>query len=160
MNIKLIFRRFSLLFLLLLCVYIGNSQHGGMRFEKNLSWKKIQQKAKKGGKPVFLYCYTTWCLPCRYMSANVFTSDTAGAFFNERFVMVKVQIDTSNGDSRQIKRWYKDAREIKEKYRIGIYPTYLYFDTSGQLVKRGFGALSAEGLIQEAKYMLGRTKTK
>ncbi|KKX50276.1 thioredoxin domain-containing protein [Sphingobacterium sp. IITKGP-BTPF85] len=61
-----------LLFLLILpFAVIG--QEKGITFEHGLNWSQIKEKAKKENKFIFVDLFTTWCGPCKYMSASVFS---------------------------------------------------------------------------------------
>jgi thiol-disulfide isomerase/thioredoxin len=112
----------------------------GIRFEQGLSWKEILAKAKSEDKYIFMDCYTTWCGPCRYMRQNVFQTNLAGKYFNEHFINIEVQLDSTNVDDAEIKNWYKDARKIMNKYRVSEFPTYLFFSPEGEAVHRIVGA--------------------
>ena len=43
-------------------------------------WEKALKKASKQDKLIFVDAYTTWCGPCKWMSANVFTDDAVADF--------------------------------------------------------------------------------
>ena len=120
---------------------------GGMQFEHGLSWKDIQAKAKAEKKYIFMDAFTTWCGPCRYMSANIFPKEEVGQFFNPRFLNVKMQLDTSKNDNDEVKKLYNDAHEIMTKYKVNVFPTYLFFDPNGKLVHRAVGSSEAEKFI-------------
>jgi thioredoxin-related protein len=112
----------------------------GVHFENNLSWKAIQAKAKAGNKYIFMDCYTTWCGPCRYMAREIFPQDAAGSYFNDKFVSVAVQLDTTTHDEKHVRHWYEDAHNIAEKYGIRAYPTYLVFAPDGHVIHRLVGS--------------------
>lgn len=108
----------------------------GIRFEDAANWQEILTKAKKENKYIFLDCYATWCGPCKWMDANIYTLDEVGNYFNDRFINVKVQMDRTDADAGKIKQWYNDAKVIENKYTIGAYPTYLFFSPDGEVVHR------------------------
>ena len=112
----------------------------GMKFEHNIHWKDILAKAKTEKKYIFVDCYTTWCGPCKYMSKEIFPKPAVGKFFNENYINVGLQIDSTVGDKDEIKFQYEDAAFIKTKYPLQGYPTYLFFNSDGELVHKDFGS--------------------
>ena len=94
--------------LLLLCfVFIRSAvlaQDKGIRFEHNLTWSDIAAKAKAEKKYIFVDCYTTWCGPCKYMTKNIFPLQEVGDFFNQAFINVKYQMDSTAKDDEEVKR--------------------------------------------------------
>jgi thiol-disulfide isomerase/thioredoxin len=90
----------------------------GVHFEHNLSWTAIQAKAKAENKYIFIDCFTTWCGPCKYMSTTIFPQKESGDYMNDKFISVKVQLDTTAGDADNIKAWYSDGHDIAVKYGV------------------------------------------
>ncbi len=131
--------------------FVSFAQHEsdgkGMKFEHGLSWKEIQAKAKAENKYIFMDCFTTWCGPCKYMSANIFPMAEVGDFYNKNFLMVKVQFDTTKTDNEEVKSWFKDMEAINAQYKIRAYPTYLFFDPSGNAVHRAVGSSDAKTFL-------------
>lgn len=119
----------------------------GIKFEEGLTWNQVLQKAKKDNKFIFVDCYATWCAPCKAMDKNVYPNDTVGQFFNEQFVSVKIQMDTSKADNEFVKGWYADASLIKKKYKVGAFPTYLFFSPNGNLMHRDVGGYTVIQLM-------------
>lgn len=102
------------------------AQEKGIHFEHNYSWQSILAKAKAENKYIFVDCFTTWCGPCKFMSSTIFPSENTGKFFNEKFINVKFQLDTTIKDDENIKKQYADAAFIKHNYNVVAYPTYLF----------------------------------
>lgn len=131
----------------------------GIKFEHELSWKEIQAKAKAENKYIFVDGWTTWCGPCIYMAKNIFPMESVGSFFNEKFINVKMQLDTSAKDDDLVKSHYQDAHDLMTTYKINVFPTYLFFDPNGKLVHRGVGANpEADKFIAKAKDALDPEK--
>lgn len=116
------------------------AQEEGVHFEHNLSWIEIKAKAKAENKFIFMDCFTTWCGPCKYMSSAVFPTEEAGRILNDKFISVKVQLDTTDNDNAEVRNWYENGHDISQSYRIKAYPTYLIFDANANLVHRFTGA--------------------
>jgi thioredoxin-related protein len=128
---------------------------GGIKFESNLSWTQIKDKAKKENKYIFLDAFTTWCIPCRYMSKEIFPQSKVGDFFNKNFLNVAVQCNKTKFDNDTIKKWYKDAATLQKDYTIDVYPTYLFFNSDGSLIHfiKG-GSKTGEDFLKKARRAL------
>jgi thiol-disulfide isomerase/thioredoxin len=147
---------------LLLCfVFIWTAvlaQDKGIRFEHHLSWSAIAAKAKAEKKYIFVDCYTTWCGPCKYMTKNIFPLQEVGDFFNQAFINVKYQMDSTAKDDEEVKRKHADAAFINKEYSIMFYPTYLFFNPDGELVRRDGGSSEAAEFIALGKNALNPAK--
>lgn len=131
----------------------------GVHFEHNLSWAAVQAKAKAENKYIFMDCFTTWCGPCRFMSTTIFPKEETGAYFNDKFVSVKVQLDSTANDADNIKAWYQDGHDIAEKYGVRAYPTYLIFAPDGQVVHRMVGSrLDSKSFIADVSESFDSSK--
>ncbi|MEO6636782.1 MAG: thioredoxin fold domain-containing protein [Ginsengibacter sp.] len=140
--------------LLVLLPFAMKAQNTGVDFQHNLSWKEIQAKAKAENKYIFMDCFTTWCGPCKYMSATIFPLQNVGEFMNDKFISVKVQLDTTAGDNAAVKAWYKDGHDIAKEYNVLAYPTYLVFDAKGNIVHRFVGSSPADEFLAAVKKSL------
>lgn len=122
------------------------SVNKGIEFKEG-SWLEILNEAKKQNKLIFIDIYTTWCGPCKMMSAKVFTLNIISEKFNESFVNFKIDAEKGEGI------------ELAKKYAITAYPTYLFVNGNGDLVYRAMGAMPAEKFIVEADKALLAGKT-
>lgn len=144
----------NVLFFLCCCV-VAAAQQEGIRFEQDLNWQQVKEKARADNKYIFVDCFTTWCGPCKKMSKEVFPQKEAGDFFNAQFINVKVQMDVTKNDDTTVKAWYSDAAKIAEQYGITAYPTFLFFSPDGRLVHRLVGSTAtANEFIDRAAYAL------
>lgn len=109
----------------------------GIEFEKS-TLADAMKKAKAQGKLLFVDCYTTWCGPCRQMSNQIFVQESVGAVFNKRFINIKVDMEQEEG------------RELGKKQGINAYPTLLFMDGDGNIVKKVVGGRSADTLLKIA----------
>lgn len=131
---------------------------GGVQFEHQLSWAAIQAKAKAEHKYIFVDGFTTWCGPCRYMRTEVFPLKQMGDYFNDKFVCVEVQLDTTARDNDHVKSWYADAHALMTQYKIVAFPTYLIFSPDGQPVHRIVGGNSPDNFIAAVSNSFDSTK--
>jgi thioredoxin-related protein len=131
------------------------SQTGeGLAFSKEENWKQVLNKAKAENKYIFVDCFATWCNPCKKMDQKIYTQQKVGEFYNENFLSVKIQIDSSKNDDKHTINWYNDASIIKTVYKINSVPSYLFFSPQGELVNRDQGYKEADDFINVGKKSL------
>jgi thioredoxin-related protein len=147
-------------FLLVLVPFLLKAQQDtGVHFENGLGWAAIQAKAKAENKYIFMDCYTTWCGPCRFMATEIFPRQESGSYFNDKFVSVTVQLDSTAKDADNIKAWYADGHDIAGKYNVRAYPTYLIFAPDGHVVHRLVGSrLTPKDFIADVSEAFDTTK--
>lgn len=106
------------------------------------TWEQAMEKALAEEKPIFVDAYTTWCGPCKMMSQRVFPEPRVGALYNANFVAIKIDMEQPEGI------------RFQEKYPVSAYPTLLYIDGNGKLLKRVVGAQQADAMLQLGKNVL------
>jgi thioredoxin-related protein len=152
-NVPLTFNTMVFILGLLLPVAVA-AQEKGIHFEHALSWVDVKAKAKAENKYIFMDCFTTWCGPCKYMSNVIFPQGEAGDYFNDKFVNIEVQLDTTAKDNDHVKSWYADAHAIMTQYAINAFPTYLIFAPDGRVLHRIVGGSNTAKMfinaVQEA----------
>lgn len=119
-----------------LCSYTALAQ--GIAFE-SLSWQQALTQAHTQGKWVFVDGYTTWCGPCKSMSARAFPDSAVGAFFRAHFVSVKVDMEAGEGPM------------LAERYQVSLYPTLLFVSPDGVLAHKAVGYHSPRQLLDVAR---------
>ncbi len=144
------------LFLLFTCLLSLNLFSQGMNFEKNTTWEKVVAKAKAENKLIFVDCYTTWCGPCKKLDAEVFPNPEVGEFFNKHFVNLKVQMDTTKNDSEYIRNWWAIGQEWHKTYGVWAYPSFLVFDSNGEIADRGVGFAPVPQFLEKGKALINR----
>ena len=99
------------------------------------SFSDALSKAKEQNKLVFVDCFTTWCGPCKWMSANIFTNDTVQKYFNEKFVCIALDMEKGEG------------KDVAKKYAVKNYPTFLWLNSEGNDIHRSVGATDAQNFL-------------
>lgn len=127
----------KLLFPLLLFTTALIGQATGISFEEK-PFAELLAQAKAEDKLIFLDAYTTWCGPCKMMTAKVFPDETVGEVYNERFVNAKIDMEKGEGP------------DLARRYAVSAYPTYLFIDGEGQLVHKGIGYIPKPALLELA----------
>jgi thioredoxin-related protein len=134
-NMKKIFISTSILF----CSMTLFAQNKGIHFEHGLSWQQIVDKAKSEHKFIFVDCFATWCGPCKLMDKDVYPDPNVGAYMNVHFISLKLQTDKTAKDDDNTRLHYGDVAAITARYQITGLPTFLFFDSDGNLVDRDLG---------------------
>jgi len=135
-------------FLFVFFPLLGNAQENStVKWVEDKSLEQAKALAKQENKYVFVDCYATWCGPCKMMDKNVYSDKAVAAMLNEKFVSVKVQMDSTKVDAEQIKALYADARRIRQEYNVIAYPSFLFFSPDGKLVHRDFGFKDANDFV-------------
>jgi thioredoxin-related protein len=156
MKVSLITRRVFVT--VLIVATVANVRAQGIEFNKTSTWAQIKAEAKKSNKYIFMDCYASWCVPCKKMDMTIYSQKEVGKYFNEHFISVKIQMDSSKGDNEEVRSWYKDAVGINQQYRIEAYPSFLFFSPDGELVHRAVGYQEVEDIIALAKEALDPEK--
>jgi thioredoxin-related protein len=128
--------------LILLVSIISFAQEIGMNIEHDVTWQQILDKAKKENKFILLDAYASWCGPCKWMAKEIFPLKEVGSAINPYFVNAKIDMEKGEGI------------ELAKKYNVRSYPTYLFFDSNGNLVHRSLGSMPAEDFIKLCKSAL------
>ncbi|HLP54511.1 MAG TPA: thioredoxin family protein [Fluviicola sp.] len=110
----------------------------GIKFDK-LSMAKALKQAKETEKLIFVDVHTSWCGPCKEMARTTFQSDEVGKVFNKKFINLKIDAETD-----------ADGPDLAKKYSVTAYPTLLFINGEGKLVKRLVGKQSEEKLLSVA----------
>jgi thiol-disulfide isomerase/thioredoxin len=104
---------------------------------ESLTLEEALEAAGKSGKHVFVDCYTTWCGPCKYMTATVFPRADVGDFFNRHFINVKFDMEAGDGPA------------IARRYNVRAYPTFMILRPDGTVQHKIVG--SSDDIVQEAR---------
>lgn len=144
--------------LLVLFVYLPlftfSQKIGGVSFQEYQSWQHVMEEARVQNKYIFVDCFTTWCQPCKWMDQNVFSNEKVGLSINDKFISVKLQMDSTSNDREGVKQWYSVSKLFQTEYKITSFPCYLFFDSTGKLIYRSESAVSVEEFISITKKAL------
>lgn len=113
----------------------------GMQFFEG-TWSEVLAAANEQNKYIFVDAFADWCAPCKWMAKNIFPTEEAGKFYNENFISYKFDMEKGEGV------------DFAKKYEVKVYPSYLYFNSSGELVHRSVGSKPVEKFIEDGKNAL------
>ncbi len=100
-----------------------------------LTWQQALGKAREENKMIFIDVYTTWCSYCKQMDAHIFPMKEIGDYHNEHFVNLKIDAERGDGIT------------IRNSYRLLGFPTFIYLDPQGNVVRKIAGYQNKEQLL-------------
>ena len=112
---------------------------GGIKFDHS-TLAKAKTEAQNSKKLIFIDVYTTWCGPCKEMAKTTFTDEEVGELFNKKFVNLKIDAENDS-----------DGAYIASNFKVNAYPTLLFLDENGKLLKKLVGKQSKEKLMSIAE---------
>ncbi|MEZ4883878.1 MAG: thioredoxin family protein [Chitinophagales bacterium] len=124
--------------LLFICTVSYAQQSEGINFFEG-SWEEVLAEAQKTNKPIFMDAYASWCKPCKMMSKDVFPQANVGAYFNDKYVSVKIDMEKGEGI------------ELAKKYGVRVYPTFLFINPEGEALHKSAGYRPANEFVQVGK---------
>lgn len=120
----------------------------GIEFVEDLSWDEILAKAGMEDKYIFVDLFATWCIPCKKMDRSVYVDPSVGELFNDRFISVKIQTDSTGRDNENVRKWYEQSAILRKKYNVDGYPGFLFFSSDGRLAYKSIGFKSVKEFIE------------
>ena len=121
--------------------WVGRGHTQGIAFFEG-TWEQVLEKAKAEEKPIFVDAYTTWCGPCKMMAQRVFPLEEVGTLYNAQFISVQIDMETEAG------------LLFQKTYPVSAFPTLLYIDADGKLLKKVVGAQQGDALLQIGRNVL------
>lgn len=110
-----------------------------LQWAEGLSWPDIVAKAKMEEKVIFVDCYATWCGPCKEMDAQVYVNPRVTSLLNNKFLCVKIQMDSTSNDPISARKLFSTAKEFEKLYKINSLPTFLFFSPEGSPLHKDQG---------------------
>lgn len=129
-----------------------------VEFIEMSSWQSIVKRAAAEKKYILVDCYADWCLPCKKMDQTVFADAHTGVWTNDRFIAVRMNVDTLQKKAAKNITLKKQIRDFTIRYRVQSLPTLLFFTEQGQLVHKSVGELDKETFLAVCKDALNPAK--
>ena len=108
------------------------------------TWAEALEKAEQEDKIIFVDAFTTWCGPCKAMAAHTFPDPEVGAFFNQYFISMKLDMEKEPG------------LQFRQKFPVSAYPTLFFIDSREEVVLKSVGGKKPEELLQIAESVLAK----
>ena len=132
---------------------LSSQTQKGIRFIQVSNWHELLELAKQQNKYIFVDLYTTWCGPCKLMDKEVYSNEKIGVLFNEKYIAVKVQMDSTANDNEFVMAWYKEAKALGKRENVEAFPTLLFYSPNGQLIFKSVGYRSPTSINKLATYL-------
>jgi thiol-disulfide isomerase/thioredoxin len=136
----------ALLLLVALPHFVNAQDKAGIKFEEG-PFAEILKKSAQSKKLIFVDAYTSWCVPCKWMDKNVFVNDTISTFYNANFVSFKQDMEKGEGP------------DLKTKYNVAVYPTYLFLNSDGTVLHRSTSRMEVQEFLKLGQTALDPKKT-
>lgn len=135
---------FSLLTLVLLWATNASAQapQKGIRFFEG-NYEQALAEARQQNKLLFIDFYAVWCGPCKRMAKDVFTVDSVGAYFNERFISIKIDAEKPENAA------------VAKQFKVEAFPTLAFVGNDGKALAVNTGAMNAVELLEAARIANG-----
>lgn len=104
-----------------------------------ISLDSAKALATKTGKLIFIDVHTSWCGPCKAMAKGPFQEEEVGTIYNAKFINLKIDAEKD-----------ADGAFVSRAYAVQAYPTLLFVNGKGKLVKKVIGYQYGEDLIRLA----------
>jgi thioredoxin-related protein len=118
---------------------------GGMQFFEG-TWAEVLTAAKEQSKYIFVDAFNVRCVPCKWMAKNVFPTEEAGKFYNKYFIIYKIDVEKGEGV------------DFAKNYKVNVFPSYLFFNSDGELVHRTVGSKPVDEFIEDGKNAINTEK--
>ncbi len=116
------------------------SQH--VQFADCASLGHLLEFADLMQKPVFMYFHAPWVESCKRMEEYVFTNNELAFYFNNYFINYKI-----DAGGRY------PGPELADRYRVTTFPTLLFVDGKGKIMKRHEGPATTRQIIEMGYYL-------
>lgn len=119
-----------------------------------LSWLTFNagmDQSVKENKKILVDVYTDWCGWCKKMDKEVYTDAKVIALLNEKFVVIKLNAESSNKLSYNGKEFTE--QEFARTLGIDGYPTTVFFEPDSKPITRIPGYVETKTFTQVLNYI-------
>lgn len=116
----------------------ARTSEDGIKFSTG-SYNEVLKKARDEKKPIFIDIYATWCGPCKMLKRNTFKDKDVSAYFNEHFINASFDGEDGDGDM------------LAKKFAITGYPTLIFLDYNGNILKQATGYYPSDDFLALGK---------
>lgn len=107
---------------------------------KHIGLEDAKKLAKETKKLIFIDIHTSWCGPCKLMAKGPFMDTNVAKVYNSKFINLKIDAEKD-----------PDGPLVSRTYAVRAYPTMIFIDGNGKLLKTVIGYQNAEALLMHAE---------
>ena len=107
---------------------VESGENKWLPFDKGIALAKSEKK------PIVIDFYTDWCRWCKVMDKQTFSKPEISSFLAEHFVSVRINAESMSEKFKYQGKEYTPV-ELTRKFRIRGYPSIVYLDEEGTLIK-------------------------
>lgn len=102
-------------------------------------FSEVQVQAEKSEKHFFTYFYGDWCIGCQIMDESTFTDKRLIQYIEANYIPSKVDVHSKLGE------------EWDKSFSISCMPTFIFFDSKGNVVDRYETTFTSSALLSILK---------
>ena len=122
-------------------LFAQHNSEGGIKFFQG-SWNDAVKESAKTHKMIFVDAYASWCGPCKWMVANVFSNAAVASYYNQNFINFQIDMEKGEGPA------------LSKKWDILAYPTFLFISDDSIINHKAVGSMDTTAFINTGKTAL------
>ena len=130
---------FIIVFSILLLLSCNNNNAQLINWKTN--YNTALEKAVKENKAIMIDFYTDWCTICKIMETNVYLDKEIASNINYNFVPLKINAEDND----------ENVKLLTNKYNISAFPSAVFINTNGFIIKKILGYIDTNDLLEEIK---------
>lgn len=130
---------FIIVFSILLLLSCNNNNAQLINWETN--YNTALEKAVKENKAIMIDFYTDWCTICKIIETNVYLDKEIASNINYNFVPLKINAEDND----------ENVKLLTNKYNISAFPSAVFINTNGFIIKKILGYIDTNDLLEEIK---------
>lgn len=130
---------FIIAFSILVLLSCNNNTSQLINWETN--YNTALEKAAKENKDIMIDFYTDWCTICKIMETNVYLDKDIVSNINYNFIPLKINAEYND----------ENIKLLTNKYNISAFPTTVFINTNGFIIKKILGYIDTNDLLEEIK---------
>jgi thioredoxin-related protein len=126
--------------------------------EYKINWVSIEEAEelqKKEDRPIYIDVYTTWCGPCKMMSAKTFTNKKVIEIMNSKFYAVKFDAESNKTINFNHKEYMSPGRNhsFTSFLQVRAFPTSVFIDSDLNIITSVAGYFTPKEFIPMLEYI-------
>lgn len=122
------------MFLLLGATVQAQHSTNGIQFFSG-TWADVLKESARTHKTIFVDAYASWCGPCKWMAANVFTNNSVAAYYNKTFINYQIDMEKGEGPG------------LSKSWNITAYPSFMFINSENVIQHKVVGSMDTTKFI-------------